>query len=261
MARDNTPACMHVEYGMAVCTLWRAGKRGQRSRHTLDAPALEYVPAGHWEHARGDGEDNPWAPYLPAAHAEPEHELAPVALEYFPASQEVHVDAPASQREREKRARAGKRERVRDDTMRLHLPAYTQATCGAHQDTAHTRHAGRREERQQCSHGHPPRDPRCCSSAASRIRACMQQDATGSLGTCIHTQMRARQHMLRSAGKGGQRSRHTLDAPVALAYLPATHRVHVVANDEVDPRGPYAPAAHAVPEHVAVAAEVDPPGP
>ena len=25
--------------------LWRAGKRGQRSRHTLDAPPLEYVPA------------------------------------------------------------------------------------------------------------------------------------------------------------------------------------------------------------------------
>ena len=45
LARDNTPACMHVEYGMSVCTLWRAGKRGQRSRHTLDAPPLEYVPA------------------------------------------------------------------------------------------------------------------------------------------------------------------------------------------------------------------------
>ena len=30
--------------------LWRAGKRGQRSRHTLDAPPLEYVPATHEVH-------------------------------------------------------------------------------------------------------------------------------------------------------------------------------------------------------------------
>ena len=46
MARDNTPACMHVDaHGVYVCKLWYAGKRGQRSRHTLDAPALEYVPA------------------------------------------------------------------------------------------------------------------------------------------------------------------------------------------------------------------------
>ena len=49
-------------------------------------------------------------------------------------------------------------------------------------------------------------------------------------------------------GKGGQRSRHTLDAP-AFEYLPATHRVHVAADDEVDPGGPYQPAAHAEPEH------------
>ena len=81
MSRDNTPACMHVEYGMSVCTLWRAGKRGQRSRHTLDAPvyldapALEYVPASQEAHVAD--------------------ELAPVALEYVPATQEAHVDAPA----------------------------------------------------------------------------------------------------------------------------------------------------------------------
>ena len=103
MARDNTPAYMHVEYGMSVCTLWCAGKRGQRSRHTLDAPALEYVPATQEVHVAADDEDDPGAPYLPAAHAEPEHvadELAPAALEYFPASQKVHVDAPASQHER-----------------------------------------------------------------------------------------------------------------------------------------------------------------
>ena len=105
--------------------LWRAGKRGQRSRHTLDAPALEYVPARHEVHVAADDEDDPGVPYLPAAHAEPEHvadELAPVALEYFPATQKVHA-APDS-------ADAG---RVWWVTV----------------STRHTRHAGRREERQQ----------------------------------------------------------------------------------------------------------------
>ena len=53
--------------------LWRAGKRGQRSRHTLDAPALEYVPASQEAHVAD--------------------ELAPVALEYVPATHEVHVAA------------------------------------------------------------------------------------------------------------------------------------------------------------------------
>ena len=73
--------------------------------------------------------------------------------------------------------------------------------------------------------------------AASCMRACVQQDATGALGTCIRTRMRARQtHAEERGEKGGQRSRHTLDAPVALEYLPATHRpVHVAADDEVDP--------------------------
>ena len=86
---------------MYVCKLWRAGKGGQRSRHSLDAPvALEYLPATHRVHvaARSDDEDDPGVPYLPAAHAEPEHvadELAPVALEYFPATQKVHA-APDS---------------------------------------------------------------------------------------------------------------------------------------------------------------------
>ena len=41
-------------------------------RHTLDAPALEYVPA-----------------------VQEMHELAPVALEYVPATQSVHSEAPA----------------------------------------------------------------------------------------------------------------------------------------------------------------------
>ena len=67
-------ACRRT-YGMSVCKLWRAGKRGQRSRHTLDAPALEHVPASQEAHVAD--------------------ELAPVALEYFPATQKVHVDAPA----------------------------------------------------------------------------------------------------------------------------------------------------------------------
>ena len=68
---------MHVEaYGMYVCKLCRVGKRGQRSRHTLDAPALEYVPAVQEVHVADV--------------------LAPVALEYVPARQEVHVAVEAS---------------------------------------------------------------------------------------------------------------------------------------------------------------------
>ena len=39
--------------------------------------------------------------------------------------------------------------------------------------------------------------------AASCMRACVQQDATGALGACIRTRMRACRHMLRSAGKRG----------------------------------------------------------
>ena len=58
---------------MYVCKLWRAGKRGQGIRHTLDAPALEYVPA------------------VQEAH------FAPVAFEYVPATQSVHSEAPAVQ--------------------------------------------------------------------------------------------------------------------------------------------------------------------
>ena len=46
-------------------------------RHTLDAPALEYVPARHEVHVAADDEAAASWPYLPAAHAEPEHELAP----------------------------------------------------------------------------------------------------------------------------------------------------------------------------------------
>ena len=65
------------------------------------------------------------------------------------------------------------------------------------------------------------------------MRACVQQDATGALGTCIRTRMRARQtHAEERGGKGGQRSRHTLDAP-AFEYLPASQVAHV--SDEVAP--------------------------
>ena len=64
---------------MYVCKLWRAGKRGQVIRHTLDAPALEYLPAV--QQVQG-------VRYVAG-------ELAPVELEYLPASQEAHVDAPA----------------------------------------------------------------------------------------------------------------------------------------------------------------------
>ena len=44
-------------------------------RHTLDAPALEYVPAVQEVHVAD--------------------ELAPVALEYVPATQSVHSEAPS----------------------------------------------------------------------------------------------------------------------------------------------------------------------
>jgi len=106
---------MHVEYGMSVCTLCRAGKRGQGIRHTLDAPALEYVPATQEVHVADEvapvaleyvpdvqevhvaDELAPVAlEYVPATQeVHVADELAPVALEYVPASQEAHVDAPA----------------------------------------------------------------------------------------------------------------------------------------------------------------------
>ena len=57
--------------------------------------------------------------------------------------------------------------------------------------------------------------------AASRIRACVQQDATGSLGTCVHTRMRACQHMLRSAGEKGGSAADTLSThPLHLSTCP-----------------------------------------
>ena len=37
--------------------------------------------------------------------------------------------------------------------------------------------------------------------------------------------------------------------------------MHVAVAAEMDPPGPYLPAAHAEPEHVTMAAEVDPAGP
>ena len=71
----------------------------------VDAPvALEYLPATHRVHVAADDEDDPGVPYMPAAHAEPEHvadELAPVALEYVPATQSVHSEAPAVQAQRQ----------------------------------------------------------------------------------------------------------------------------------------------------------------
>ena len=66
---------------MYVCKLWRAGKRGQGIRHTLDAPALEYVPAVQEAHVAD--------------------EFAPVAFEYVPATQSVHSEAPAVQAQRQ----------------------------------------------------------------------------------------------------------------------------------------------------------------
>ena len=65
--------------------------------------------------------------------------------------------------------------------------------------------------------------------AASCMRACVQQDATGALGTCIRTRMRARQtHAEERGGKGGQRSRHTLDAPAFVIFGPAGGSVTLI---------------------------------
>ena len=64
---------MRVSRGERVCVVATIAS----IRHTLDAPALEYVPATHEVHVAADDEVAPRWPYLPAAHAEPEHELAP----------------------------------------------------------------------------------------------------------------------------------------------------------------------------------------
>ena len=70
----------------------------------------------------------------------------------------------------------------------------------------------------------------CVCVCPCSLRACVQQDATGALGTCIRTRMRARQtHADERGGKRGQRSRHTLDAP-AFEYLPASQVAHVSAS-------------------------------
>ena len=47
-------------------------------------------------------------------------------------------------------------------------------------------------------------------------------------------------------------------APRLDAYFPAPHDVHVAAAEEVDPTGPYLPAAHKEPVQAAAAEEVDP---
>ena len=78
----------------------------------------------------------------------------------------------------------------------------------------HDRHAGRQEERQPAVIVIP------LALAASRIRACMQQDATGSLGTCVHKRMRACQHMLRSAGEKGGSAADTLSTHQHLSTCP-----------------------------------------
>jgi len=87
--------CTHAYACMSTHAKERGGKGGQRSRHSLDAPvALEYLPATHRVHVAADDEDDPRVPYLPAAHAEPEHVADPSAA-YLPATQSVHSEAPA----------------------------------------------------------------------------------------------------------------------------------------------------------------------
>ena len=63
---------MRVSRGERVCVVATIAS----IRRTLDAPALEYVPARHVVHVAADDEAAASWPYLPAAHAEPEHELA-----------------------------------------------------------------------------------------------------------------------------------------------------------------------------------------
>ena len=132
-------ACRRT-HGMSVCKLWRAGKRGQRSRHTLDAPALEYVPASQEVHVAD--------------------ELAPVALEYVPATQSVHSEAPAVQAQRQT---ARSSVILRYKRMRAVVYARCIALFVLLVPALRT----------------PAVIP--LALAASRIRACMQQDATGSL--------------------------------------------------------------------------------
>jgi len=85
----------------------------------VDAPALEYVPASQEVHVTDE-----LAPvaleYVPAVQ---EAHVADDALEYVPATQEAHVDAP-------------------DHTDQ------SRVWC-VRVSMRHTRHAGRHEERQQ----------------------------------------------------------------------------------------------------------------
>ena len=88
-------------------------------RHTLDAPALEYVPAVQEVHVAD--------------------ELAPVALEYVPATQSVHSEAPAVQAQRQT-ARSSRDLEIQKDahscvyTMHSSLcsPSGTALSCRTH---------------------------------------------------------------------------------------------------------------------------------
>ena len=66
-----------------------------------EAPAAEYVPAGHNEQFAADADVAPDCPYFPVEQSVPEQvdeKLAPTTFEYVPAVQFVHTDwedAPA----------------------------------------------------------------------------------------------------------------------------------------------------------------------
>ena len=59
----------------------------------------------------------------------------------------------------------------------------------------------------------------------------------------VHTESTVREYF------PAMQSQHT-ETPVAVAVwnFPSTHDVHVAAPEEVDPTGPYLPAAHMEPE-------------
>ena len=118
------------------------------------------------------------------------HTLDAPALEYVPATQSVHSEAPAVQAQRQT-ARSS-RDILRYKRMRAVAYARCIALFVLLVPALRT----------------PAVIP--LALAASRIRACMQQDATGSLGTCVHTRMRACQHMVRSAGEKGGSAADTL---------------------------------------------------
>ena len=157
------------------------------------------------------------------------HTLDAPALEYVPATQSVHSEAAAVQAQRQT-ARSSRdfeiQKHARSSVCTMHSSLCSPCPCPTHA---------------RCY----PACSRCITHTRMRAAGCHWLPRH----MCTHAYACMSTHAKERGGKGGQRSRHSLDAPVALEYLPATHRVHVAADDEDDPWVPYLPAAHAEPEH------------